>query len=153
MAGSGSNSHPSSERAAVTPLVPPSGRQHLHRRDRSTAKAIGGGLFEDRSGAPLISEESCGVWQRLQLGDVGRVAVVPLQRGERAFLRGLTRSLSSGVRSVRLLLATSSFDGRWVHGLSLGGVSASSLKTWSMASWWWARAYCRWCGGSGGRRS
>jgi hypothetical protein len=87
-------SRPSPRRAAVTPLAPPTGRQHLHHRDssRSAAKAVSGGSFEDRSSAPLIGETSCSVWRCLQLGDVCRVAVAPLQGGEHAFLHGLSRS-------------------------------------------------------------
>jgi hypothetical protein len=91
----GPSSHPSSERAAVTPLAPPMVRQHLHRRGgRYAAKAVGGGSFADRSGTPLVGEASCGAWPHLRLGDMRRTVAAPLRGGEQAFLRRLTRSPS-----------------------------------------------------------
>jgi hypothetical protein len=57
----GLGSHPSSEKAVVTPIAPPSGRQHPHRRDgRSTVEVVGGGSCADGSGAAHVGVESCG---------------------------------------------------------------------------------------------
>jgi hypothetical protein len=110
-------------------------------------------VFMDRSSAPLVGETSCGAWRRLWLGDVRRTAATPLRGGEQTFLHGLSRS--PGVRSVRLLHTTSSFNGHWVRGLF--GLSLSRVRLPLRRSGRWHLGSGRECAaggadGPGGRR-